>query len=156
MKNLFVKRATLLVIFACAFFAQALAESTVYFFVDFQFWRSEYVVKVNGQEGFKLIPEISKDVYGTKLYSMVARKVVFNEEDTYVHSCDCETNHGTMTAEVNLNLEDGQTYYVVFNAGMKNPFFAELLNEKEGLKLLKKAQKNKKYTINEDFIYEAK
>ena len=41
-------------------------------------------------------------------------------------------------------------------AGMKNPFFAELLNEKEGLKLLKKAQKNKKYTINEDFIYEAK
>ena len=153
MKNLFVKRAALLVVFACACFAQALAKSTVYFFVDFQFWKNEYVVKVNGQEGFKLIPEVSKDVAGRKLYSMVARKVVFNEDDTYVLSCNCETNHGTMIAEINLNLEDGKTYYVIFNASMKNPFFAELLNEKEGEKILKKAQKNKKYTINEDIIF---
>ena len=66
------------------------------------------------------------------------------------------TGHGMMTAEANLNVEDGQTYYVLFNANMKNPFFAELLTEKEGLKMLKKATGNKKYTFNEDLVYEAK
>ena len=32
----------------------------------------------------------------------------------------------------------------------------ENLTENEGLKLLKKAQKSNKYTINEDFIYTGK
>lgn len=154
---MFMKRTAVVLLFVCACFAKALADSTVYFFVDFRFWKSEYVVKVNGEEGFKLVSEASKQITeDTALYKMVARKVTFLKEDTYVLSCDCETNHGTMTAEVNLNLEDGQTYYVVFNAALKNPFYAELLTEKEGLKLLKKATGNKKYVFNEDLVYEGK
>ena len=144
----------ILIICICTF--KGMADSTVYFFVDFRFWQSEYVVKVNGKKGFKLQPEVSQMIGETPMYKMVARKVVFPKEDTYVISCDCNTNHGTMTAEINLNLEDGETYYVVFNAGMKNPFYAELLTEKDGLKLLKKAQKNKKYSFNKDVVYGSK
>lgn len=156
MKTLFLKRAALVLLFVCSCFAKNFAESTVYFFVDFRFTTSEYVVKVNGQEGFKLVPEISKQLPGMTLYTMVARKVIFPQEDTYVLTCDIMTGHGMMTAEANLNVEDGQTYYVLFNANMKNPFFAELLTEKEGMKMLKKATGNKKYTFNEDLVYEAK
>lgn len=158
MKHLFYKKIVLLVVFLCLCLSNTFAKSIVYFFVDFRFWRNEYIVKVNGQEGFKLVSEVSKEVVpgGPAMYKMIARKVIFKEENTYVLSCDCETNHGTMTAELNLNIEDGQTYYVVFNAGMKNPFYAELLSEKDGLKLLKKAQKSKKYTFNEDLVYEEK
>ncbi len=32
----------------------------------------------------------------------------------------------------------------------------ELVPEKEGLKLLKKAQTSNKYTINEDYVYKGK
>lgn len=146
----------MLILFICICTFKGMADSTVYFFVDFRFWQSEYVVKVNGKKGFKLQPEVSQMIGETPMYKMVARKVVFPKEDTYVISCDCNTNHGTMTAEINLNLEDGETYYVVFNAGMKNPFYAELLTEKDGLKLLKKAQKNKKYSFNKDVVYGSK
>ncbi len=153
---MFSKRLALLALLVTLCTVKSMAESTVYFFVDFRFWRSEYVVKVNGKKGFELLPEVNKVIGETPMYNMVARKVVFKKDDTYVISCDCDTNHGTMTAELNLNLEDGETYYVVFNAGMKNPFYAELLTEKAGLKLLKKAQKSKKYTINKDLVYGAK
>ena len=146
----------MLILFICICTFKCMADSTVYFFVDFRFWQSEYVVKVNGKKGFKLQPEVSQMIGETPMYKMVARKVVFPKEDTYVISCDCNTNHGTMTAEINLNLEDGETYYVVFNAGMKNPFYAELLTEKDGLKLLKKAQKNKRYSFNKDVVYGSK
>ncbi len=156
MKNKLSKKFVVLVLLMLFSVTKSMATCTVYFFVDFRFWRSEYVVKVNGVDGFKLVPEVSKVIGETPMYKMVARKVIFNKEDTYVISCDCATNHGTMTAELNLNLEDGETYYVLFNAGMKNPFYAELLSEKDGMKYLKKAQKSKHYTINEDFVYEAK
>lgn len=159
MKKIFSKRVFLLTLFTCLFATKSLADCTVYFFVDFRFSHKEYMVKVNGRNAFKLEAEKENYAFGAKvegLYKMVARKVIFKKADTYVISCDCATNHGTMTAELNLNLEDGETYYVVFNAGMKNPFYAELLTEKKGLKLLKKAQTNKKYTINKDIVYYAK
>ena len=53
-------------------------------------------------------------------------------------------------------VEDGQTYYVLFNSNIKKTFYAEEMSEKDGLKLLKKAQSSKKYTINDDFVYEGK
>lgn len=136
----------------------AKAESTVYFFVDFRFWNSEYKFMVNGKEAFSLVPE-GKPVTassGTMMYNMVMRKVIFKNPDSYVVSVDCPSARGTYHAETNLNLEDGETYYVIVNASMKRNFYMETVDEKDGQKLLKKAQNSKKYTINEDFIYNGK
>lgn len=57
---------------------------------------------------------------------------------------------------MNLNLEDGETYYVIVNASLKRNFYIENLDEKDGAKLLKKALKDDKYTKNEDFVYNGK
>lgn len=134
------------------------AESTVYFFIDFRFWNSEYVFTVNGNKAFKLTPEGKTAIPGSDamLYNMVMRKVVFKKADSYVVATDCPSKQGTYHAELNLNLEDGETYYVLLNSSMKRTFYMELLDEKDGRKMLKKAQGNKKYTVNEDFIYNGK
>lgn len=134
------------------------AQSTVYFFIDFRFWNAEYVFKVNGEEGFSLIPE-KKGRYFEDfgyLHNMCARKVIFQHPDSYIVSVDCPkpNNGGTYQADVNLNLEDGETYYVLCNSTMKRNFYMEVVPEKEGLKYLKKAQTSDKYTFNEDFVYE--
>jgi hypothetical protein len=151
LKNLFVLSMLLFVVGVYDLKAQ----STVYFFVDFRFWNSEYVFNVNGNEAFKLIPEgkpISKSV-PTIMYNMVARKVTFSKAGSYVVAVDCPSAKGTYHAETNLNLEDGETYYVVINSNMKKAVYMEVVSEKDGLKLLKKAQKSDKYTFNEDFTY---
>lgn len=135
----------------------AKAQSTVYFFIDFRFWNSEYVFKVNGEEGFSLTPE-KKGRYFEDfgyLHNMCARKIIFQHPDSYIVSVDSPKPNGvTQHADVNLNLEDGETYYVLVNSTMKRNFYMELIPEKEGLKYLKKAQTSDKYTFNEDFIYE--
>jgi hypothetical protein len=134
------------------------AQSTVYFFVDFRFWNSEYDFKANGNEAFKLIPEGKPVVKGSDviMYNMVARKVTFTNPGSYVIAVDCPSAKGNLHAELNLNLEDGETYYVLLNSSMKRALYMESVEEKEGLKLLKKAQKSNKYTINEDFTYNGK
>lgn len=137
----------------------AKAQSAVYFFVDFRFWNSEYVFKVNGEDGFVLKPEKSSNRYFEDfgyMYNMCARKVIFQHPDSYVISVECPkpNNGGTYQADVNLNLEDDETYYVLCNATMKRNFYMEVIPEKEGLKYLKKAQTSSKYTFNEDFVYE--
>lgn len=129
------------------------AVSTVYFFVDFRFWNNEYVFKVNGNPAFSLIAE-GKKIAQTTLYNMVMRKVVFKNSDSYVISVDCPSARGTYHAEMNLNLEDGETYYVMVNSNIKRTFYIENLDEKTGAKLLKKAQNSKKYTVNEVLVYD--
>lgn len=134
------------------------AQSTVYFFVDFRYDNPEFNFKVNGEDGFTLKPEVStvvKEINMT-LYKMCARKIVFENPDSYVISIDCPTKMALYHSDLNLNLEDGETYYVLCNARMGKPFYMENVTEKEGLKLLKKAQKSKKYTFNEDYIYTGK
>lgn len=134
----------------------AKAQSTVYFFVDFRFWNSEYVFSVNGKPAFTLTGEGKPLSKGSDvmMYNMMARKVTFKKSGSYVVSIDCPSARGTYHAELNLNLEDGETYYVLINSNMKKNFYAENLDEKAGQKLLKKAQSSKKYTFNEDFVYE--
>lgn len=131
------------------------AQSTVYFFVDFRFWSSEYEFTVNGTKGFTLNPEGKPVTKGsdTMMYNMCARKIVFEKSDSYVIAVDCATSGPTYHAELNLNLEEGETYYVLINATLKKPFYMELMSEADGQKLLAKAQKSKKYTINEDYTY---
>lgn len=132
--------ATILIVFGCQL---AKAQSTIYFFVDFRFWNSEYNFTVNGKDAFKLIPEGKPIVEGgTVLYNMVARKVIFNNTGSYVVATDCPSPKGNLHGEINLNLEDNETYFVIINSTMKKSFYMEQLNEKAGLKLLKKAQKS--------------
>lgn len=141
------------------------AQSTVYFFVDFRSFNTEdnnkYVFTVNGSEAFKLVPEskpvdpiITKGTGFTTEYSMVARKVIFKNSGSYVIGSGYTLKEKNFHAEVNLNLEDDETYYVIMNGNIKRNFYMELLDEKTGLKFLKKAQTNKKYTFNEDFVYD--
>ncbi len=159
MKTIFKKVAFVFVLMFMAAAQTAKAESTVYFFVDFRFWNSEYIFTLNGEKAFSLVPEgkaVSSAPSAPIMYNMVMRKVIFKNPDSYVVGVDCSSARGTYHAELNLNLEDGETYYVVVNASMKKTFYIENLEEKAGLKLLKKAQKSKKYTINEDFVYEGK
>ena len=158
MKSIFKKLILATFLLAAICIQNAKAQRTVYFFIDFRFWHSEYVFNVNGEKGFTLNPEGKPTYKGaeTKLYNMCARKITFEHPDSYVISVDCPSKGGVYHAELNLNLEDGETYYVLCNANLKKPFFMENIAEKEGLKLLKKAQKSDKYTINEDFVYKGK
>lgn len=119
---------------------------------------SEYTVKVNGEDAFKLIPEIHKAYNNppSTIYKKVMRKVTFKNSNSYVVSLDSPLQNRVYHAELNLNLEDGETYYVLVNANLKKSFFIENLSEKDGQKLLKKALKDDKYTINEDFVYNGK
>lgn len=152
-----MKAVLALVMMFAAAVNEAKADSTVYFFVDFRFWNSEYVFTLNGKKAFSLTPEGgTAGSTSAPLYNMVMRKVVFKHSDSYVVAVDCPSGRGTYHAEMNLNLEDGETYYVVVNSSLKRTFYIESLDEKDGQKLLKKAQKSKKYTINEDFIYEGR
>ena len=153
--NHFIKRicTTLLFIFL---FGQSYinAESTVYFFIDYTFWISEYPFTVDGENAFSLIPEgkpVVKD--GPLSYNKVMRKVIFEHPGTYVISTGYQYNGVSRDVTLNLNVENDETYYVWINASLKKPFYIEQLDEKKGLKLLNKATKDKKYTINEDFIY---
>ena len=132
------------------------AQSTVYFFVDFRWLLSEYIFIANGNEAFRMIPEGKPIVkgYDTMMYNMVARKVIFKNPGSYVVSCGYINDGVDYDAKVNLNLEDGETYYVILNRNVKRFFYMELLEEKAGLKLLKKAQTSKKYTFNDDFVYD--
>lgn len=137
---------------------QAQAESTVYFFLDFMNFIPEYMVKINGEDGFTLTPKgisLSKGAEPV-LYNMCARKIIFEKSDSYVLSIDCATPKTVYHADLNLNLEDGETYYVLCNGRVGKAFYMEVVPEEKGLKLLKKAQKSKKYTINEDYVYKAK
>lgn len=155
-----IKKSVLVFLLVFAAAAQSVkAESVVYFFVDFRFWNSEYQFTLNGVNAFKLVPE-GKPAAGNpsmpQLYNMVMRKVIFKNPDSYVVGVDCSSSRGTYHAEMNLNLEDGETYYVKIDSSLKRTFFIESLDENAGQKLLKKAQKSKKYTINEDFVYDGK
>lgn len=160
------KKTIILTVLMLAIGSQNLkAQSTVYFFVDFRSINTEdndeYVFTINGSDAFKLIPKgklvdpiITKETGFTTEYSMVARKVIFKNPGSYVIGSGYTLKKKNFHAEVNLNLEDGETYYVIMNSNIKRNFYMELLDEKAGLKLLKKAQKSKKYTFNEDFIYD--
>lgn len=158
MKNLLKKLSFAVFILTAICIQNINAQSTVYFFIDFRFWNPEYNFKVNGEDGFTLNPEGKVLTKGsdTMMYNMCARKIIFENSDSYVISVDCPSPQGTYHADLNLNLENGETYYVICNAKVGKTFYMENLTEKEGLKLLKKAQKSNKYTINEDFIYTGK
>lgn len=158
MKTFLGKILSVVVIAMASVSLQARAESTVYFFLDFRNFIPEYTVKINGEDGFVLKPEGKPVMKGstTLMYNMCARKVVFEHPDSYVLSIDCPTPKTVYHAELNLNLEDGETFYVLCNGKVGKAFYMELVPEKEGLKLLKKAQTSKKYTINEDYVYKAK
>jgi len=92
---------------------------------------------------------------GTCLWNMMARKIIFKESGSYVVDVDCPNvmRHCVYHASINLNLEDGETYYVLINAGLTKTFYMELLNDNKGKKMLNKARTSKKYTFNEDYIY---
>lgn len=82
--------------------------------------------------------------------------MIFENSGSYVVGTGYLYNGTEFNTEVNLNVEDDQTYYVLINANLKRSFYCEVVDEKKGLKLLKKAQDTKKYTINEDFVYTGK
>ena len=155
-KNLFLSLIALITLFLGAT-QTAKADSDVYFFVDFRYLAPEFVISLNGEPAFTLNPEVDKhyEATGMTLYKMVARKVTFKNEGTYVLEMVCHTGKGDMKAELNLNIEDGQTYYVNINSVPKKPLYAEVLSEKEGLKKMKKSE-GKQYTINEPIVYEGK
>ena len=158
MKTFLGKILSVVAIAMAAVSLQSRAESTVYFFLDFRNFIPEYMVKINGEDGFTLTPEGKPLAKGSTaaLYNMCARKVIFEKSDSYVLSIDCATPKTVYHAELNLNLEDGETFYVLCNARVGKTFYMELVPEEEGLRLLKKAQTSKKYTINEDYVYKAK
>lgn len=152
-----IKRICIAALLMLAVFVEVKAESTVYFFVDFRFTVPSYPIMINGTKAFSLDPKLWSTAGGINSYYMCARKVTFKNEGSYVISTECvNIKNVKYKAEINLNIEDGQTYYVLFNSNIKKTFYAEEMSEKDGLKLLKKAQSSKKYTINDDLVYEGK
>lgn len=131
---------------------EAKAESIVYFFFDFRFTNKEYTFNVNGEKGFTLSTNIAKY---ESIWNMMARKIIFRESGSYVVDVDCphDMRHCVYHASINLNLEDGETYYVLINNTLTKTFYMELLNDSKGKKMLNKARTSKKYTFNEDYIY---
>ncbi|MBQ7420900.1 MAG: hypothetical protein IJV27_01950 [Prevotella sp.] len=130
------------------------AQSTVYFFWDFgrMSW-DELPFKLNGKTAFSLKPRYTKSIGDFQLYSKALRKVTFNKEGKYVVSVDQEWAQKPYHAEVVLNVEKGETYYVVLDCTIKNAFELKILSEKDGEKFLAKALKDKKYEVNPDITY---
>lgn len=149
----FIGKFALICLLACSFSTQAKAESTVYFFVDFRSLTQEIPIAINGEQAFSLTGKVSMQGPPT-LYSMMMRKAVFKNAGSYVVSTDFALLNKKYHGETNLNLEDNETYYVIINGNIKKNFYMQLVPEKEGMKLLKKAQTNKKYHINEPFTYD--
>lgn len=151
----FIGKFALICLLACSFSTQAKAESTVYFFVDFRTFIEEYPIAIDGEEAFKLTGiDTQKGLPTLPLYSMIMRKVTFKNSGSYVVSTDFTLSGKPYHGETILNLEDDETYYVIINGNIKKNFYMEMVSEKEGLKLLKKAQTSKKYHINEPFTYD--
>lgn len=159
MKRFFKTLTISIAFFAIANVQNLKAESYVYFFWDCRTLWSDIPVDVNGEYAFSLIPE--GRLYGTKsytttIYNKTARKVIFPTEGRYVFSSTIETNAaGIFHSDIILNLEEGETYYVLLDHKITHSFYLQELNKKQGEKLLKKYQKKSdKRTINPDFIYE--
>ena len=133
--------------------ARVQAQSTVYFFFDMRLKNPSYTFQVNGEDAFVLTGEACEGTL-EGFYNMMARKVIFQHPDNYLISTDMPFRGMNYHADVHLSLEDGETYYVLCNGNFKRNFYMEEVSAKEGKKLLKKAQKKKKYTFDEDFIYD--
>ena len=131
------------------------SESHVYFFWDHKMGWEQIPIEINGEYSFSIIPELSNETAGIKIYNKAVRKVTFPTEGRYVVSITNTWFSKPYHAEIILNLEDGETYYVVLDCTITNPFFFKELNKKDGEKLFQKASKNsKKYTFNPDYTYE--
>lgn len=155
MKCLLTKILTVFLLLFVLGLQKAKAESVVYFFFDCRFWIKEYPFTINGEQAFSLLPNGKPVVEGgAVLYDMVMRKVIFKHSGSYVVSTGYMYKDVSRDVSLNLNVEDNETYYVLINSSLKKPFYMELIDEKKGLNLLKKAKK--KYTINKDFIYDGK
>ena len=130
------------------------AQSDVYIFWDCKAQLGPIPIEVNGAQAIILNPELSKSVYGYNVYKKAARKVTFPEAGRYNLSSTVEMpGIAIFHAEMVLNLEDGETYYVLLNSKTGNLFYFTEMSEKDGQKFLEKARKDKNYTFNEDFTY---
>lgn len=131
----------------------AKAQATVYFFLNQPMPISEYPFEVNGSYAFSLEPYARIEYSdGITIYSRVFRKVIFKETGKYTIATNFTWREAPYHIERILNLEDGETYYVLLKCNAKGYRF-ELITEKEGLKLLEKAKTNVKYVQNPDYIY---
>lgn len=129
------------------------AQSDVYIFWDCKMGWETVHIEVNGTQAIALNPELLKSFYALKTYKKAARKVTFPEAGRYNLSVTEEWSGKPYHAEMVLNLEDGETYYVLLNSKPGNPLYFTEMSEKDGQKFLEKARKDKNYTFNEDFTY---
>lgn len=149
MKHL-LQKLFVVVVLALAVNTSAKADCTVYFIWDHVMGWDELPFQVNGEYAFSITPELkSNSVF--PLYHKAIRKVVFKNPGRYVVSFERSWFEKPYHAETILNLEDNEVYYIVMDCKISGFIFGEV-PEKKGLKYIKQA--GKKYTLNEDFIYD--
>lgn len=145
-----MKKIVVFLFFAFAMSSTVKAESTVYFIWDHVMGWDELPFYVNGEYAFSIVPDL-KSSSPIPLYTKAIRKVVFKKTGRYVVSFEREWFQKPYHAETILNLEDGETYFVVMDAKINGLSFGEV-SQKQGDKFLKKA--GKKYVLNDDFFYD--
>lgn len=151
-----MKKSIINFVFLCLFlfvFSSAFAESYVYVIIDHNMPLSTLSFKVNGVNAFDVRPDVQKEVLGMKIYKKALRKITFKNSQRCVVSYDTQWYGKPWHLETILNLEDGETYYLKLGAKGADGTFEEI-SEKEGMKFVKKAEKSKDITTNEDFVYE--
>lgn len=149
MKHIFQKM-LVVAILVLSMISTAKADCTVYFIWDHVMGWAELPFKVNGEYAFSITPSL-KSSSAFNLYNKAIRKVIFKKPGRYVVSFENEWFEKPYYAETILNLENDEVYYIVMDATIKGFVFGEV-PEKKGLKFLKQA--GKKYTLNEDFVYD--
>lgn len=158
--NLFKKNVLALLVSLCSL--SAMAESHVYLIFDV---KATY--KEQGKETVNLC--INGDSYPFKLgfnktmntpssgtfyfYKQTMQEIVFEKEGRYNISIDFLLMDTPYHAEMVLNVEDGENYYVETAATMKTVSLTEMPTDK-GAKRLEKIKKDKNFSICTPFTYE--
>lgn len=145
----------LLGLLACLYTPKANAESTVYIIMNYDALLSgEPIIKlnVNDQHVCDMELTLKKQTQDFYQYKKAVKKLIFNEEDTYIISYDLNW-YGDVPhhADITLDLVDGETYYIQLGQkSFKNAWAFKLLTEKEAMKKLKKA---KDYDFLPDYVH---
>lgn len=141
---------SLFLLFLFCAISTAKSESFVYVFDTFDFTPSE--ITINGEK--INIPErpVKKEDIFTYLKKSVT-KLIFPNEGNILFVRDMEWAKKFYHDELPIDLVDGETYYIKNISGMKSKI--KMLTEKEGKKLLEKAQKDTNdWIINDDITIE--
>ena len=129
------------------------AEATLYIFDNYKFANMDYVT-FNGEK-FNLPQKEYNGKYMGQMdqYKRAVTKITIKNEGPLIIAREMTWFQKPYHDEITFDIVDGETYYIELISGPKNKI--KVLKEKDGVKALKKAEKDTKgWNVNEPMEYE--